>query len=514
MSQSPTTAPPAPAGGRPPLRRPKEGRILTGVAAGVAQHLGVDVAIVRILLVVLTVLTQGLLALAYVAAIFLIPEATEQESAAVAVTQPREGSGDRDPLFWVGIGILVIGVIWLLSAGGPFFASGWNVFRGDLLLPLVLVALGVALWRSGDRRGTPAAGPSGAGVAPESSPAPAPQAPTAFSTGAPPASAAIPGASNVAPDATETPMTTDTRPTEETQPIAGPPATGPGGWTHDTQVLPPVGPPPPPTAQGPREPWSPPPTPEPRERSILPRLTIGLAFVVAGILWSLRLAGVLFVSPGQILASALLVLGLGLLVGSVVGRGRWLLLAGGLLAPLVLLSIVARPYGLDDWRWTDSSGRVGDITEHITDVDDVRSSYEYGAGSIRVDLSDLELDGAQREISLRLGAGELLVLVPDDVDVEVTAQVGIGQLDLGASTRTQSGLGLRGSVGMQGADGDGSTLALDLSVGVGSVEVRTVPGSSTTGERDLPPVPEAVPDPEAELEPDPDLEPVPAPPEG
>ena len=44
------------ASGRPPLRRPVHGRMLAGVAAGLARYFGIDATIVRIVLVVLAIL--------------------------------------------------------------------------------------------------------------------------------------------------------------------------------------------------------------------------------------------------------------------------------------------------------------------------------------------------------------------------------------------------------------------------------------------------------------------------
>jgi phage shock protein C len=41
---------------KPPLRRPAQGRMLAGVAAGLARYFGIDVTIVRIVLVVLALL--------------------------------------------------------------------------------------------------------------------------------------------------------------------------------------------------------------------------------------------------------------------------------------------------------------------------------------------------------------------------------------------------------------------------------------------------------------------------
>ncbi|MHB1433390.1 MAG: PspC domain-containing protein [Streptosporangiaceae bacterium] len=56
------------------LVRPKDGRIIAGVCAGVADYLGVDVNIVRLVLAVLTIFTAGTGVLAYAAAWALIPE--------------------------------------------------------------------------------------------------------------------------------------------------------------------------------------------------------------------------------------------------------------------------------------------------------------------------------------------------------------------------------------------------------------------------------------------------------
>jgi phage shock protein PspC (stress-responsive transcriptional regulator) len=52
-----------PAGPRRPLRRPLRGRMVAGVAAGIAQHFGIDVTIVRVVFAVLTVV--GFTGLAY-----------------------------------------------------------------------------------------------------------------------------------------------------------------------------------------------------------------------------------------------------------------------------------------------------------------------------------------------------------------------------------------------------------------------------------------------------------------
>jgi len=72
-------AEPAPGGRRGRLRRDRERCILAGVAAGVAGFCDVDVAVVRLALVVLTV-CGGLAVPLYVAGWLLIPEEGSERS--------------------------------------------------------------------------------------------------------------------------------------------------------------------------------------------------------------------------------------------------------------------------------------------------------------------------------------------------------------------------------------------------------------------------------------------------
>jgi len=66
---------------RPPLRRAYDGRMLAGVAAGLADYLAVDVTIIRVAFVVLTFL-GGAAIPAYLACLLLIPEEGSDESIA------------------------------------------------------------------------------------------------------------------------------------------------------------------------------------------------------------------------------------------------------------------------------------------------------------------------------------------------------------------------------------------------------------------------------------------------
>ncbi len=128
--------------GRRRLRRDMEHRILGGVAAGVAQYLDIDVAIVRIAFAVLTVL-GGSGALIYVAAWLLIPADDEEHPVA------QLWAGRRPPrrsLVVIALGV-VIGVIALsdlLSNGlwwpHPDGGVGFGLGAVALVLAVALVA--------------------------------------------------------------------------------------------------------------------------------------------------------------------------------------------------------------------------------------------------------------------------------------------------------------------------------------------------------------------------------------
>lgn len=72
---------PAIPAGRPPLRRAYHGRMLAGVAAGLADYFGVDVTLVRVAFVVLA-FVGGAGIPAYLACLLLIPEEGTDESIA------------------------------------------------------------------------------------------------------------------------------------------------------------------------------------------------------------------------------------------------------------------------------------------------------------------------------------------------------------------------------------------------------------------------------------------------
>ena len=74
-----------------PLYRATSGRMVAGVAAGLADYLGADVTIVRIGFVLATLVTGGTAILAYLACLLLIPEAGAEQSIASSLIDSVQG---------------------------------------------------------------------------------------------------------------------------------------------------------------------------------------------------------------------------------------------------------------------------------------------------------------------------------------------------------------------------------------------------------------------------------------
>jgi phage shock protein C len=136
------------------LYRSRTDTILGGVASGLAAYLNADPALVRIAWAILVPLTGGAAFLAYIVGWIVIPEAPKDASAPLAATgedvvvgssEPVQRSGGANPGLWVGLGLVAIGVYFLVREYLPDFS--WN-----LVWPVVIVGVGVLILVSATRR--------------------------------------------------------------------------------------------------------------------------------------------------------------------------------------------------------------------------------------------------------------------------------------------------------------------------------------------------------------------------
>jgi phage shock protein PspC (stress-responsive transcriptional regulator) len=155
------------------LYRSRTDTVIAGVAAGLANYLNADPALVRIAWAILVPLTGGAALLAYIVAWIVVPE--EPRGVAPLVSPGEAGSadmpdasvatGDQPTSAWappepihrergsgnaalvVGAGLVVVGLWFLLREYLPDFDWG-------LVWPIVIVGIGVLILVSGTRRST------------------------------------------------------------------------------------------------------------------------------------------------------------------------------------------------------------------------------------------------------------------------------------------------------------------------------------------------------------------------
>jgi phage shock protein PspC (stress-responsive transcriptional regulator)/disulfide bond formation protein DsbB len=205
--------------------------------------------------------------------------------------------------------------------------------------------------------------------------------------------------------------------------------------------------------------WAPPAKALRRTRSWLGLLTVGATMLTAGVLGIIAATGVAHPQPADVLAACVGVVGLGLVVGSLIGRS-WLLIPVGLLLVACLAATDALPRNL---TWTGGERTWTPVGTTVA------RSYVVGAGDATLDLTKLT-PGQKLTIASSTGAGELLVVVPRGSAVDLTAHVGAGRID--ALGHRSSGPGVMQQVNVAGSATPPLTLTLDLHVGFGEVVVR------------------------------------------
>ncbi|WP_110005366.1 PspC domain-containing protein [Geodermatophilus normandii] len=165
-------------------------------------------------------------------------------------------------------------------------------------------------------------------------------------------------------------------------------------------------------------------------RSPVAGLTVAGLLIAVGLMVLVTRYTDLDVGPRGFLATALLVVGLGL-VASAVTRAR--APRGGLIAlGSVLTLALLFTSSVPAWDGDGPGGGFGDREYRPATAEDVRPVYRLGAGDMDVDLSRVDVDDVDEplEVRIEMGAGDLDVEVPADADVRVVLDRGIGESDV------------------------------------------------------------------------------------
>jgi phage shock protein PspC (stress-responsive transcriptional regulator) len=190
-------------------------------------------------------------------------------------------------------------------------------------------------------------------------------------------------------------------------------------------------------------------------------------FTLAMIAVALGSLGLYDVSGGAVLdaaypALALAVIGVMLVVGAFVGRAGGLIFLG--IVASVALAVTSAVGSFDGFRDGEQ------VSVSPNSASSVRSSYDINSGRVFLDLSDVtdpqSLDG--RVINVEAGAGELVVVLPEGIRSDVTADIdGPGQIDL--PNHGSGGINTHQD-GTFGA-GDG-TVTINAHLSAGHIDVR------------------------------------------
>jgi hypothetical protein len=163
-------------------------------------------------------------------------------------------------------------------------------------------------------------------------------------------------------------------------------------------------------------------------------------------------------------ATALVVVAGGLVVGAWFGRARLLIAVGIILS--VVLSIGYAGEKVSDY--------TTDVDRHVTwtptTIAALGENYELRAGQATLDLTSIDFTDRTTTLSAKIGVGDLRIVLPPNVDVQLDAKVGAGDARL--FEENVDGLGVERSMSDVGVDGPGGgSLNLTTEVGVGSLEV-------------------------------------------
>lgn len=198
----------------------------------------------------------------------------------------------------------------------------------------------------------------------------------------------------------------------------------------------------------------------PRRHGSLGTATLGLVLVGGGLFWLLDRLDVVDVAAAVVLPLVLTAVGVALLIGAFDGEHAGLVVLGVFLSIGVLV-VSTTPLGF-------MTHGIGERRFSPNAESELAEPFRLGIGELRIDLTELiVVDSASARAEL--GLGELRLTIPDGVAVEITSEIGAGEMTVFGEKK--SGTGISDVYRSPGFDEADRQLAIDLEVAIGSIEV-------------------------------------------
>jgi phage shock protein PspC (stress-responsive transcriptional regulator) len=205
---------------------------------------------------------------------------------------------------------------------------------------------------------------------------------------------------------------------------------------------------------------------EPRSRARRPSLLLpvaGLLLAAAGFVGLLDVLGAFDVDGRIAFALATGLVGAAVVGGALTGRR-----VGGL---VLLGAVLLVGFAAAALSPVSVSSGIGERDVHPLTAAELRPSYDLGIGELTVDLGAVRLEPGRTKVEVRLGIGELVVVVPEGAALEIDAHAGAGNIEV--LGRTDDGAGADTRVVVPGPSATAPVLVVDAHVGLGDLQVRT-----------------------------------------
>lgn len=194
-----------------------------------------------------------------------------------------------------------------------------------------------------------------------------------------------------------------------------------------------------------------------RRVAVVLALTALLSVLAVAAAWATAVGG------GTVVAGVIVAIGAAMALSSLTGGAAWLAL------PALALAI---PTGLVAAAGVELEGGVGEEFHRPTTVAELREDYALAAGRLELDLRDVPFPPGRTRVTADVGMGQLDVLVPEDVCVISSTDVGLGSLVTFGSE--SGGIDVQRRGGASPRPGI-PQIVLDTDVGVGQLRVSDDP---------------------------------------